>query len=31
MEDRMKDDKLRHPADGQQWRKIEREFPEICR
>jgi hypothetical protein len=27
MEDRMKDDKLRHPADGRQWRKIEREFP----
>jgi hypothetical protein len=22
----MKDDKLRHPADGRQWRKIEREF-----
>jgi hypothetical protein len=27
MEDRMKDDKLRHPADGRQWRKMEREFP----
>jgi hypothetical protein len=26
MEDHMKDNKLRHPADGRQWRKIEREF-----
>jgi hypothetical protein len=26
MEDHMKDDKWRHPADGQQLRKIEREF-----
>jgi hypothetical protein len=26
MEDRMKDDKLRHPAEGRQWRKIKREF-----
>ena len=25
-EDRKKDEKLRHPADGSQWRKIEREF-----
>jgi hypothetical protein len=27
MEDHMKDEKLRHPADDRQWRKIEREFP----
>jgi hypothetical protein len=26
----MKDDKLRHPADGRQWRKIEREFPDFA-
>src|SRR5664279_2451616 len=26
-EDRKKDAMLRHPADGSQWRKIEREFP----
>ncbi|MCL8568105.1 DUF4218 domain-containing protein [Proteus mirabilis] len=30
MEDRMKDDKLRHTADGRQWRKIEREFPRFA-
>ena len=27
MEDRKKDEMLRHPADGSQWRKIERKFP----
>jgi hypothetical protein len=26
----MKDDKLRHPTDGRQWRKIEREFPRFA-
>jgi hypothetical protein len=26
-EDRKKDELLRHPADGPQWRKIDREFP----
>ena len=26
-EDRKKDEMLRHPADGSQWRKIDREFP----
>ena len=26
-EDRKKDETLRHPADGLQWRKIDREFP----
>ena len=26
-EERKKDGKLRHPADGSQWRKIDREFP----
>ena len=26
-EDRKKDVMLRHPADGSQWRKIDREFP----
>jgi hypothetical protein len=30
MEDHMKDDKLRHPTDGRQWRKIEREFPRFA-
>jgi hypothetical protein len=30
MKDRMKDDKLRHPTDGRQWRKIEREFPGVA-
>ena len=30
MEDRMKDDKLRHTTDGRQWRKIEREFPRFA-
>jgi aromatic ring-cleaving dioxygenase len=30
MEDRMKVDKLRHPADGWQWKKIEREFPDFA-
>ena len=30
MEDRKKDDKLRHPADGRQWRKIEREFGDFA-
>jgi hypothetical protein len=29
MEDRKKDGMLRHPADGSQWRKIEREFPDF--
>jgi hypothetical protein len=29
MEDRMKDVVLRHPGDGSQWRKIEREFPDF--
>jgi hypothetical protein len=28
-EDRKSDVMLRHPADGSQWRKIEREFPEF--
>jgi hypothetical protein len=30
MEDRMKDDKLRYPADDREWRKIEREFPRFA-
>ena len=31
-EDRKKDTMLRHPADGSQWRKIERErVPGLCR
>ena len=29
-EDRKKDAMLRHPADGSQWRKIEREFPDFA-
>ena len=29
-EDRKKDEMLRHPADGSQWRKIEREFPDFA-
>ena len=29
-EDRKKDGKLRHPADGSQWRKIERDFPDFA-
>ena len=29
-EERKKDGKLRHPADGSQWRKIEREFPDFA-
>ena len=29
-EDRKKDAMLRHPADGSQWRKIEREFPNFA-
>ena len=28
--DRKKDAMLRHPADGSQWRKIEREFPDFA-
>ena len=28
-EERKKDGKLRHPADGSQWRKIDREFEEF--
>ena len=30
MEDRKKDEMLRHPADGSQWRKIEREYPDFA-
>jgi hypothetical protein len=30
MEDRKKEDMLRHPADGSQWRKIEREFSDFA-
>src|SRR5664279_5424731 len=30
MEDRKKDGMLRHPADGRQWRKIERDFPDFA-
>ena len=30
MEDRKKDEMLRHPADGSQWRKIERKFPRFA-
>jgi hypothetical protein len=30
MEDRKKDEMLRHLADGSQWRKIEREFPDFA-
>ena len=29
-EDRKKDEKLRHPTDGKQWRKIERDLPEFA-
>jgi hypothetical protein len=29
MEDRRKDEMLRHPTDGSQWRKIKREFPDF--
>ncbi|KAK1646115.1 hypothetical protein QYE76_063920 [Lolium multiflorum] len=29
-EDRKKDEMLRHPADGSQWRKIDREFPDFA-
>jgi hypothetical protein len=29
MEDRKKDEMLRYPADGSQWRKIERKFPDF--
>src|SRR3954469_16810795 len=29
-EDRKKDGELRHPADGSQWRKIERDFPDFA-
>ena len=29
-EDRKKDGKLRHPSDGSQWRKIERDFPDFA-
>jgi hypothetical protein len=28
-EDRKTDEMLRHPADGSQWRKIDRDFPEF--
>jgi hypothetical protein len=28
-EDRKKDAMLRHPADGSQWRKIERDYPDF--
>ena len=31
MEDRKKDAMLRHPADGSQWRKVEREYPDFAR
>ena len=30
MEDRKKDAMMRHPADGSQWRKIERKWPEFA-
>jgi hypothetical protein len=30
MEERKKDEMLRHPADGRQWRKIERGFPDFA-
>src|SRR4051812_4893672 len=30
MEDRKKDEMLRHPADGSQWRKIKRKFPDFA-
>jgi hypothetical protein len=30
MEDCKKYKMLRHPTDGSQWRKIEREFPDIA-
>jgi hypothetical protein len=29
-EDRKKDAMLRHPADGSQWRKIERDYPDFA-
>ena len=29
-EDRKVDNMLRHPADGSQWRAIDREFPEFA-
>jgi len=29
-EDRKRDENLRHPADGSQWRKIDTEFPEFA-
>jgi hypothetical protein len=29
-EERKKDGKLRHPADGSQWRKIERKYPDFA-
>ena len=29
-EDRKKDEMLRHPADGKQWRKIKRDFPDFA-
>ena len=29
-EDRKKDEMLRHPADGSQWRKIDRKFPRFA-
>src|SRR4051812_23450099 len=31
MEDHKKDAMLRHPADGSQWRKVEREYPDFAR
>ena len=30
-EDRKVDNMLRHPADGSQWRAIDREFPEFAK
>jgi len=30
-EDRKVNNMLRHPADGAQWRAIDREFPRVCR
>jgi hypothetical protein len=30
MDDRKKDEMLRQPADGSQWRKIERDFPDFA-
>jgi hypothetical protein len=29
--ERIRDDKIRHPADGSQWRLIDREFPEFAK